>query len=38
MDSESIKENIQNITLEEFTKMLEKIEEPSNDEIESATQ
>jgi hypothetical protein len=37
MDSESIKENIQNTTLEEFTKMLEKIEEPSEDEIESTT-
>jgi hypothetical protein len=38
MDSESIKENIQNIPLEEFAKMLEKIEEPSKDKIELATQ
>jgi hypothetical protein len=37
IESKSIKENIQNTTLEEFTKMLEKIEEPNEDEIELTT-
>jgi hypothetical protein len=31
------KESIQNTILEEFAKMLEKIEEPSEDEIKLAT-